>query len=100
MTAGGLDGLAESYSYDQLGNRTVSHISTTHLVNENNQLLSDEQFTYTYDLNGNLESKTETATSASPICATPSTSISFPSCGRCRPRFSGYGTFSALAPLL
>lgn len=46
----------EQYAYDPVGNRT----GTT--VTANNSLLEDSLFTYAYDGNGNLTSKTEKAT--------------------------------------
>ena len=64
VTAGGFAGAAESYAYDAVGNRTTSHISTTHVTDAANQLLEDDDFTYTYDANGNLASKTDKVTSA------------------------------------
>ena len=44
---------SETFAYDASGNRTTN---TT--VNDNNQLLSDVSFTYTYDNNGNLTKRT------------------------------------------
>ena len=61
LTAAGIDGLAESYSYDQLGNRVTSHLSASHSVDAANRLTEDDQFTYAYDDNGNLETKTAKA---------------------------------------
>ena len=53
----------ESYTYDAVGNRTVTHLSALHVVNDADRLLEDDQFTYTYDANGNLTSKTDKVTS-------------------------------------
>ncbi|MDJ0944568.1 MAG: PKD domain-containing protein [Kiloniellales bacterium] len=64
LTAGGSDGLTESYSYDLLGNRTTSHLSISHTHDGINRLLEDEDFTYTYDTDGNLESKTRKTSGA------------------------------------
>ena len=58
LIAGGTTAAPETYSYDGVGNRTISHLSSLHVVNDQNQLLDDEQFTYVYDANGNLTSKT------------------------------------------
>ena len=62
FTYDGLDRLigatpAESYVYDPVGNRITSHRSGMHVVDAANQLLEDDQFTYSYDLNGNLTDK-------------------------------------------
>jgi RHS repeat-associated protein len=48
----------ESYSYDANGNRTNAGYQT----GSNNQLFSDGRYTYTYDDEGNLISRTEIAT--------------------------------------
>ena len=58
LTAGGANGTAEAYAYDALGNRTSSHLSASHVVDDANRLSEDDAFTYAYDLNGNLISKT------------------------------------------
>ncbi|KRT69834.1 MAG: YD repeat-containing protein [candidate division NC10 bacterium CSP1-5] len=52
---------AESFSYDPVGNRTSSHLATGQLHDSANRLLEDSNFTYTYDDNGNLTSKTSKA---------------------------------------
>ncbi len=44
----------QSFAYDPVGNRTT----TGSLYNVGNQLTEDANFTYTYDLNGNLTRKT------------------------------------------
>jgi len=44
----------QSFAYDPVGNRTTNNS----LYNVGNQLTEDTQFTYTYDLNGNLTKKT------------------------------------------
>ena len=49
---------AESFTYDPVGNRLNSHLSTLHSYDAANRLLEDSNFTYTYDENGNLTSKT------------------------------------------
>jgi RHS repeat-associated protein len=49
-----------SFSYDANGNRTGSGYST----GDDNQLLTDAQSSYQYDLNGNLIRRTNTATGA------------------------------------
>jgi RHS repeat-associated protein len=48
----------ESYTYDGVGNRTMSGYQT----GTGNRLLSDGSFNYTYDNEGNLLTKTEIAT--------------------------------------
>jgi len=53
----------ESFSYDSVGNRTSSHLSVSQTYNTANRLLEDDTFTYTYDGNGNLTSKTDKNTS-------------------------------------
>ena len=52
LTAGGANGTAEAYAYDALGNRTSSHLSASHVVDDANRLSEDDAFTYAYDLNG------------------------------------------------
>jgi RHS repeat-associated protein len=54
----------ESYDYDPAGNRTVSHLSANHTVNDANRLTEDDRYCYAYDLNGNLESRTGKVTGA------------------------------------
>ena len=49
----------ENYTYDANGNRT----NTGYVTGANNQLSSDGTYTYTYDDEGNLKTRTETATS-------------------------------------
>ena len=61
LKTGGTTGNAETYDYDLVGNRTTSFLSTTHNHDDLNRLLEDDQFTYTYDANGNLETKTNKA---------------------------------------
>lgn len=56
--------LTESYDYDSVGNRTSSHLATGQVHDDANRLLEDSEFIYTYDLNGNLESKEDRATNA------------------------------------
>ncbi len=64
LTAGGTTAVPESYSYDEEGNRTASHLSAAHTTDTANRLTEDDQFTYVYDANGNLTSKTDKATLA------------------------------------
>jgi len=63
LNAGGTTTTPENYSYDAAGNRTTSFLSTWHQYNDANHLEEDDDFTYTYDLNDNLETKTDKATS-------------------------------------
>ncbi len=64
LKTGGTTGSPEPYAYDLVGNRTTSSVSSTHTHDDLNRLLEDDQFTYTYDDNGNLETKTDKGTSA------------------------------------
>jgi len=63
LKTGGTTTTPETYDYDPVGNRTTSFLSTTHTHDDVNRLTDDDQFTYTYDANGNLETKTGKATS-------------------------------------
>ena len=58
VTTGGNATTPETYSYDPLGNRTTSSLSATHAYDGANRLLEDDEFTFTYDANGNLAAKT------------------------------------------
>ena len=62
LKTGGTTTNAESYDYDLVGNRTASFLSSTHNHDDLNRLTEDDAFTYTYDNNGNLETKTNKAT--------------------------------------
>jgi RHS repeat-associated protein len=44
----------EFFTYDSLGNRTSSHLSSSYIYDAANQIQEDDQFTYTFDDNGNL----------------------------------------------
>ena len=61
LKTGGAIANAETYDYDLMGNRTTSFLSTSHNHDDLNRLLEDDTFTYTYDNNGNLETKTNKA---------------------------------------
>ena len=61
LKTGGTTNNTETYDYDLVGNRTTSFFSSTHNHDDLNRLLEDDQFTYTYDNNGNLETKTNKA---------------------------------------
>jgi len=61
LRTGGTTGSPETYNYDLTGNRTTSFLSTLHTHDDANRLLEDDGFTYTYDANGNLETKTSKA---------------------------------------
>jgi len=52
--------LAESFSYDAVGNRLTSAGPTSYNYNASNELTSTSAATYTYDSNGNTLSKTDT----------------------------------------
>ena len=56
--------VTESFAYDPVGNRTASHLATGQVHDGANRLREDAQFTYTYDGNGNLTSKTARASGA------------------------------------
>ena len=62
LKTGGAVANAETYDYDLVGNRTTSFLSTTHNHDDLNRLLEDDAFTYTYDNNGNLRTKTDKGT--------------------------------------
>jgi RHS repeat-associated protein len=49
----------ESYTYDAVGNRTASHLSSSYTYQPFNRLTSTSAATFSYDNNGNLTSKTE-----------------------------------------
>jgi len=53
---------AETFTYDLVGNRTSSSVSSNYAYNSANRLLEDDQFTYDYDPNGNMTRKTEKST--------------------------------------
>ena len=61
LRTGGTSSASESYDYDAVGNRTTSFLSATHTHDTANRLTDDDQFTYTYDANGNLATKTSKA---------------------------------------
>ena len=44
----------EAYTLDPEGNRITSHLSGTHTTDSANRLTEDADYTYVYDLNGNL----------------------------------------------
>jgi RHS repeat-associated protein len=52
--------LAESYTYDAVGNRLTSISPPSYTYNSSNQLTPTSAATYTYDYNGNTLSKTDT----------------------------------------
>jgi RHS repeat-associated protein len=52
--------LAESYTYDAVGNRLTSLDPASYTYNSSNQLTASSAATYTYDYNGNTLSKTDT----------------------------------------
>lgn len=51
----------ERFTYDPVGNRLTSHLSGDYRYDDANQLVEDDDFTYAYDANGNLEKKTAKA---------------------------------------
>jgi len=62
LKTGGTTIAPETYEYDSVGNRTLSFLSTLHTHDDANRLLEDDQFTYTYDANGNVETRTDKTT--------------------------------------
>ncbi len=51
----------ENYSYDAVGNRTASHLSTSYSYQPFNKLMNTASANYSYDNNGNLVHKTDAA---------------------------------------
>jgi YD repeat-containing protein len=51
----------ESYSYDPVGNRTASLGVASYTTNSSNEMTANSNASYTYDLNGNETSKTDTS---------------------------------------
>jgi len=49
----------EDYNFDDVGNRTSSHRSTSYGYQPNNKLTSTQNGTFSYDANGNMLSKTD-----------------------------------------
>ncbi|MCK4660840.1 MAG: RHS repeat protein [Phycisphaerae bacterium] len=47
----------ETYGLDPVGNRLSSHLSSSYTHDADNRLLSDDDFTYAYDVVGNLTSR-------------------------------------------
>ncbi|MFC6671373.1 RHS repeat-associated core domain-containing protein [Marinobacterium aestuariivivens] len=62
LTSAGTNAAPAFYNYDGVGNRTSSHLSNSYSHNAANQLISDNNFTYIYDANGNLLTKTDQTT--------------------------------------
>jgi RHS repeat-associated protein len=58
LRTGGTEDKPEFYDYDAVGNRTASHLSSTHVYDNANRLIRDDGFNYTYDANGNLRTQT------------------------------------------
>ena len=54
----------EDYAYDEEGNRSASHLSAFYSSNAHNQLLEDDNYTYTYDDRGNRITRTDKASGA------------------------------------
>ena len=48
----------EAFAYDAVGNRTADRNRTSYVYDSANRLMSDSQFSYTYDANGNQISRT------------------------------------------
>ncbi len=60
-TPSNLPVLNESFSYDPVGNRLADAQISGYNYNAANELVSNSSFTYSYDANGNLISKTDAA---------------------------------------
>ncbi|MCA9773705.1 MAG: VCBS repeat-containing protein, partial [Myxococcales bacterium] len=58
LVGAGTAGSPETYAYDLAGNRTASHRSASYLYDAANRLVEDAGFTYDYDADGKLASKT------------------------------------------
>ena len=56
----------EAYTLDPEGNRITSHLSDTHSTDSANRLTDDADYTYVYDLNGNLTGRLGKAGSGLP----------------------------------
>ena len=54
----------ESFTYDDVGNRMSSQTSTSYSYDNLNRLNDDDQYTYSYDSNGNMTSKIDKISSA------------------------------------
>jgi RHS repeat-associated protein len=54
----------ETFTYDDVGNRPTSHLSSDYVYDNLNRLREDDTYTYTYDNNGNLTSKVDKVSSA------------------------------------
>jgi RHS repeat-associated protein len=54
----------ESFTYDPVGNRLTSHLSSDYVYDNLNRLLEDDGYTYGYDNNGNLITKVDKVSSA------------------------------------
>ncbi|HMO35659.1 MAG TPA: RHS repeat-associated core domain-containing protein, partial [Gemmatales bacterium] len=55
-------GIDEHYSYDSNGNRVLSHLHAHYTTGTNNQLLTDGVYSYSYDQEGQLTTKTSLST--------------------------------------
>ncbi|MCP3686340.1 MAG: hypothetical protein GY861_27160 [bacterium] len=53
----------EFFTYDSVGNRLTSHLSTQYGYDEANQINGDDVYEYTFDANGNMIEKEDTLTS-------------------------------------
>jgi RHS repeat-associated protein len=58
---GGVPIPVEDYAYDENGNRTVSHLSNSYVVDDHNRLLQDDTYSYGYDEKGNRVTRTRTS---------------------------------------
>ncbi|MCP3684242.1 MAG: hypothetical protein GY861_16300 [bacterium] len=53
----------ESFTYDSVGNRLTSHLSSQYDYDDANQITSDDTYVFTFDDNGNMTGKEDTLTS-------------------------------------
>lgn len=60
-SSGALSVQSETFAYDAVGNRTQDAVRTGYAYDAANRLNSDSQYTYAYDNNGNLTTRTKTA---------------------------------------
>ena len=54
-----ISGTVESYTYDAVGNRTSSHLSSTYTYDPFNRLVATDSESYTYDNNGSMATRTD-----------------------------------------
>ncbi len=55
---------SESFTYDPVGNRQSSNVSSSYVYDSLNRLIEDDQYTYIYDANGNMINKVDKVSAA------------------------------------